>query len=92
MTEVAANPLGTGPPAGAVAGVVAGLVAVGLAAPGVEAAGFGAPEVAEAAVELAPAPGPELAAPHPARDSPANSTAMPTATPDARIEILMSSP
>jgi hypothetical protein len=88
VTEVAANPLGTGPPAG----VLAGLVAAGLLAAGVVDAALWPPVAVDVAVEVAPGPEPELAVPHPARNTTVNSAVKQAATRDARIEIFMSPP
>jgi hypothetical protein len=97
VTEVAANLLGTGPPAEVVTGPVAAAVDEGAADVGVVVADvvgepLGAPDAVGVTDESAPAPEPELNDPHPATNSAASSAVMPTATPDARIEILISPP
>jgi hypothetical protein len=92
VTEVAANPLGTGPSAGVAAGLVAGAADVGVVAAGVVGEPPGVPDAVDVTDEPAPAPGPELTDPHPVSDSTASSAVMPTATPDARMEILIRPP
>jgi hypothetical protein len=90
VTEVAANPPGTGPPAGVAAGLVAGAADVGVVAEDAAGEPLGVPGAADVTDEPAPAAGPELTDPQPVSDSAASSEVMPTAIPDACIKILIS--
>jgi hypothetical protein len=91
VTEVAANPLGTGPPAGMLAGLVVAVpVAAGVLAAGVVDAALCPPVAVDAAVEVAPAP--ELAVPQPASDTTVSNAVNPAAAADARIEIFIRPP
>jgi hypothetical protein len=98
VTEVAANPLGTGPPAGVVAvGVVAGGVLAALLAAdaGADAeADVAPPDVADAVGDAddPPPPAPELAAPHADSATAASNAPDSRAARDDRNDVFMKSP
>ena len=103
MTDVAANPLGTGPPPGAVVGAVVGVAAVGLAdPPGPDGeAEFAPPDADDAAdagdavdvLPAAPPPAPlELAVPHADSATAASKAPDASAARDAPNDVPMRSP
>jgi hypothetical protein len=96
VTEVAANPLGTGPPGGALTAdaVAAGALAAPLAADAEAEADAAPPDVADVLGAVAPPPPPavELAAPHADSATAASNAADSSAARDARDGVFMTSP